>query len=26
LWTFIGVSLIVEAVMDVITFIFAKKA
>lgn len=26
LWTFIGVTLIVEAVMDVITFIFAKKS
>ena len=26
LWTFIGVTLIVEAVMDVVTFIFAKKS
>lgn len=26
LWTFIGISLIVEAVIDVITFVFAKKA
>ncbi len=25
LWTFIGITLIVEAVMDVVTFIFAKK-
>ncbi len=25
LWTFIGISLIVEAVMDIITFIFARK-
>lgn len=26
LWTFIGVTLIVEAVMDIVTFIFAKKS
>ena len=26
LWTFIGISLIVEAIMDVITFAFAKKS
>lgn len=26
LWSFIGITLIVEAVMDVVTFIFAKKA
>jgi len=26
LWTFIGATLIVEAVMDVVTFIFAKKS
>ena len=26
LWTFIGISLIVEAVIDVVTFIFAKKS
>lgn len=26
LWTFIGIALIVEAVVDVVTFIFAKKA
>ncbi len=26
LWTFIGISLIVEAVMDVVAFVFAKKA
>lgn len=26
LWTFIGVTLIVEAVMDIITFIFARKS
>lgn len=25
LWTFIGVALIVEAIMDVVTFIFAKR-
>ncbi len=26
LWSFIGITLIVEAVMDVVTFIFAKKS
>lgn len=26
LWSFIGVTLIVEAVMDIVTYIFAKKA
>lgn len=26
LWTFIGVTLIVEAIMDVVTFFFAKKS
>ncbi len=26
LWSFIGISLIVEAVMDIVTFIFAKKS
>ncbi len=26
LWTFIGISLIVEAVMDVLTFIFSRKS
>ena len=26
LWSFIGVTLIVEAVMDIVTFIFAKKS